>query len=168
MQQNSLACFALFAALLFPTFAVGEDRTTIFITRHAEKADTSRDAKLSKAGLRRAKHLARVLNDAEVQHVHSTNFRRTKATAGPTAKAIGAKLNLYSPRALTDLVAQIRRKKGRHLVVGHTNTVPKTIELLGGDPGFPIDESSEFDRLYIVTLGPGGKTITILMRYGSP
>jgi hypothetical protein len=41
----------------------------------------------------------------------------------------------------------------------------KTIELLGGEPGFPIDEKSEFDRLYIVTVGASGTVSTVLMRY---
>lgn len=157
-----------FAALLLPNIVLAEVGTlTVFVIRHAEKADTSRDAELSDVGRLRAKHLARVLKDADVEHVHSTNFKRTKATAGPSAAAFGLKLKLYDPRALPKLVTEMRRRKGRHLVVGHTNTVPKTVELLGGDPGFPIDEKSEFDRLYIITVGADGNVSTVVVRYGS-
>lgn len=169
MRLKLFVSLALLAALLFPGIAVAEGGTfTVFITRHAEKADTGRDAELSKAGRLRAQHLARLLQDAEVQYVHSTNFKRTKATAAPTVKSIKAALGLYDPSALTDLVAEIRRKTGRHLVVGHTNTVLKTVELLGGDPGFPIDEDTEYDRLYVITVGADGEVTTVRLRYGSP
>jgi phosphohistidine phosphatase SixA len=106
-----------------------------------------------------------MLSDAEIGHVHSTNFKRTRETAEPTAGAFDIKVNLYDPRSLKDLVTQLRQAKGRHLVVGHTNSILKTIELLGGEPGFPIDEKSEFDRLYIVTVGASGTVSTLLMRY---
>ena len=169
MRSNYHVCLVLWALLLFPGAAAAESEAfTVFITRHAEKANTSRDAELSNAGRLRAAYLARLLKDAGVEYVHSTNFKRTKATASPTAKTINAKLNLYAPSALPDLVAEIRRKRGRHLVVGHTNTVLKTVELLDGDPGFPIEESSEFDRLYIVAVSARGEVTTILMRYGPP
>ena len=138
------SAFLIFAvslvAAVFPGSAVADNRTlTAFIVRHAEKADASHDAVLSDVGERRAERLARMLSDAEVEHVHSTDFKRTSSTAAPTAGAFGIKVKLYDPNDLSDLVAQLRKLKGRHLVVGHTNTVLKTIELLGGDPGFPID-----------------------------
>ena len=156
----------LLVAVVFSRTALAEDGTlTAFIVRHAEIADASRDPVLSDLGKRRAKRLARMLNDAEIEHVHSTNFKRTRATAAPTAGAFNIKVNLYDPRILKDLVTQLRQAKGRHLVVGHTNTVLKTIELLGGEPGFPIDKKNEFDRLYIVTVGKSGPVSTVLMRY---
>lgn len=138
---------------------------TVFIVRHAEKAGVNRDAALSDIGKQRAARLAQMLSDAEIDHVHSTDFKRTRSTAGPTASVAGIKVTLYAPRALADLATRLRKEKGRHLVVGHTNTVLQTIELLGGNPGFPIDESSEFDRLYILTAGANGSVSTVLMRY---
>jgi hypothetical protein len=41
------------------------------------------------------------------------------------------------------------------------------VELLGGDPGYPIEELNEYDRLYILTIGKG-KVNTVLLRYGKP
>lgn len=166
MRSVYLSFFCLLVAAVFPRAVFADDGSlTAFIVRHAEKVDASHDAVLSDLGERRAKRLARMLSDAEVEHVHSTNFKRTRATAAPTAGAFGVKVNLYGPRSLKDLVTQLLQAKGRHLVVGHTNTVLKTIELLGGEPGFPIDEKSEFDRLYIVTVGASGTVSTVLMRY---
>jgi len=168
LRSRFTILLTLFAVALWSAAATADEGAlTVFIVRHAEKADTSRDAALSNAGRARAKHLARILRDAEIEHVHSTDFKRTRATAAPSAAAFDIKVILYDPRDVQGLVARLRQSKGRHLVVGHTNTIPKTIELLGGDPGFPIDEASEFDRLYIATVGPGASVNTIIMRYGA-
>jgi len=43
--------------------------------------------------------------------------------------------------------------------------VPGSVILLGGDPGPPIDEESEYDRLYVVTIGPDGTVVTVPLRY---
>jgi hypothetical protein len=51
-------------------------------------------------------------------------------------------------------------------VVGHSNTTTELVTLLGGEPGTEIEESSEYDRLYILTINPSGVT-TLLLRYGS-
>ena len=166
LHLNRLIFSILVALLLFPSAAVTQAAEfTVFLVRHAEKADTSRDSELSKVGQLRAKNLAKVLKDAEIEYVHSTDFRRTKATAAPISKQANLRLRIYSPRALKELVTLIRSQKGRHLVVGHTNTVPKTAQLLGGDPGFPIDESNEFDRLYVINMSADGKVTTVLLRY---
>ena len=77
-------------------------------------------------------------------------------------------MKLYDPRELPSLVAQLRRIGGRHLIVGHSNTIPKTVELLGGEPGLAINEKSEYDRLYIVDVGANGAVSTVMMRYGAP
>ena len=61
----------------------------------------------------------------------------------------------------------MRKTGGRHLVVGHSNTTPSVVELLGGDPGSKI-EKTEYDRLYIVTIGADGAVSTLLIRYGAP
>ena len=37
--------------------------------------------------------------------------------------------------------------------------------LLGGKPGGEIDEASEYDRLYILTIGNSGEAETVLIRY---
>lgn len=139
----------------------------VFLVRHAEKADTSRDPELSAAGRKRAEVLAHVLKDAEVGHVHVTGYKRTHATAAPIAAQAGVEAKEYKPADLVGFVSGMRSAGGRHLVVGHTNTLPKTIELLGGDPGFPIDEAAEFDRLYVVTIAADGKASTVLLRYGA-
>ncbi len=159
----------LFApAALMPAAAdpAGPDPLVVFLVRHAEKADAGEDPDLTPAGAQRAAALAAWLRDAGIAHVHSSDFTRTRKTAAPTAAMIGVEVTLYDPRDLEALADRLRGMRGRHLVVGHSNTTPALVGLLGGDPGPPIDEKSEYDRLYVVTRGTDGSVSTVLMRYG--
>lgn len=138
----------------------------IFLVRHAEKVDASRDPDLSSDGKARAKRLAVVLRDANLKHVHSSDFIRTRDTAAPIAARLQLNVELYDPKNLSMLLDRLRRTGGRHLVVGHSTTTPAAVKLLGGQPGAAINEAGEFDRLYIITVDTNAKASTIMMRYG--
>ena len=138
----------------------------VFIVRHGEKADLGKDPELSAAGRKRATVLARILRSAKIEHVHSSDFIRTKDTAVPTATEYGLDVELYDRRDLPALVEKLRRTGGRHLVVGHSVTTLPMVELLGGEPSSTIIEESEFDRLYIVMAGSDGTASSVMMRYG--
>ena len=162
-----LICVAVTAYTSIPTTAIAApENTVVFLVRHAEKADTSRDPELSEAGRQRASELAQVLRDAHIDHIHSTNYIRTRETAAPSAAMLGLKSEFYDPTQLAEFAQTLTQQGQRHLVVGHSNTTPELVRLLGGDPGSPIEESGEYDRLYIVTVGESGVT-TVLMRYGT-
>lgn len=137
--------------------------TVVFLVRHAEK-EAGGDPELTKTGCARAEELARTLRDAGIEHVHSTDYARTRATAAPIAERLGLEVELYDPRALPTFLDSVRASGGRHLVVGHSNTTPQAVALLGGEPGEPIVEATEYDRLYAVTLGPEGSVSTLLLR----
>ena len=140
----------------------------VFLVRHGEKVDASGDPELSPAGQERAATLATVLKDASLGQVHSSDYIRTRDTAAPSAAAHGLEVQLYDPRDLPALATRLRAAGGRHLVVGHSNTTPALVELLGGRPGSEIDEPAEYDRLYIVTIGKDGASSSVLLRYGTP
>jgi hypothetical protein len=74
---------------------------------------------------------------------------------------------LYDPARPEALVNEILGGGGRHLVVGHSNTVPELVDLLDGDGGPPIDEAGEYDRLYVVTRTADGRVRSELRRYGA-
>ena len=139
----------------------------VFLVRHAEKVDHSRDPDLSEAGYLRAEALFRTLADSEIEEVHSSDFIRTRNTAAPVADLFGLETALYDPSDLHTLAEELRAVGGRHLVVGHSNTTPALVEILGGEPGPAIEEETEYDRLYILTIGKEG-VHTILLRYGKP
>ena len=135
----------------------------VYLVRHAEKVDDSRDPGLSPAGSARAQLLAGMLKDAGITHVWSTDYQRTRLTAAPTAAALGLAVELYNPADPAGFVALLRSTPGRHLVVAHSNTTPGLVKALGGDPqGEMVD--TEYDRLYLVTIG--GAVTSVLLRYG--
>ncbi len=140
----------------------------VFLVRHGEKADLGKDPELSPAGRERAAILANTLRNAEIEHVHSSDYSRTRETAAPTAAQYGLEVRLYNPRDLPALVGELRKTGGRHLVVGHSTTTPSMVMLLGGKPHSAINEAGEFDRLYIVTIGEDGAASSVMMYYGEP
>ena len=166
MRSLFLIVGLLLALAGSPLGAQAEDAaataTVVFLVRHAEKLP-GKDPALTPAGIERVAALRATLADAGVQHVHSSDYARTRMTAA----ALSDQPRLYDPRKLDGLVAHLRATPGRHLVVGHSNTTPEVVRLLGGVPGTPIVEATEYDRLYVLTLGADGDVSTVLLRYGA-
>ena len=162
----------LFLALaLLPGVAAAQEAPAVVVlVRHAEKADApADDPPLTAAGTDRARLLAGLVADLRLDRVISTDYERTRATAAPAAARAGLDVELYDPRRLDLLAQDLRGAAGRRvLVVGHSNTTPELVRLLGGEPGPAIDESAEYDRLYVLTLPPAGPVTTLLLRFGSP
>ena len=139
--------------------------SVFFILRHAEKTAAVDDPALSPAGIERASMLASMLANAGITAIHSTDYKRTRATLEPLARRTGLTTRLYDPAQPQAFLLRLLEQGGRHVIAGHSNTVPEMVELLGGDPGSDIDEEGEFDRLYIITL-QRGQPVTVLLRYG--
>ena len=149
------------------------ESSLVFLVRHAEKTTEEaygqlKDPRLTAAGKERAEVLARLLAPAGITAVHSTDYRRTRETAAPTAEALGLDVQLYDARMLESFANELKQSQGRHLVVGHSNTTPQLVRLLGGEPGEPIDEATEYDRLYILVQHPEGNVTTIRQSNGRP
>lgn len=141
----------------------------IYLVRHAEKRVNpgieDKDPPLTEAGRERARQLAYVLGDVGLEHIFTSDYTRTRQTGEPLAKRLGLNMQTYDPRALRAFARQLQQVGGRSLVVGHSNTTPQLVELLGGDGGEPIEEAMEYDRLYIV-IRDGGTVTTLLQRFG--
>ena len=133
------------------------------LVRHAEKVDDSRDPELSEVGKRRAQALAALLTDMRIDTIYSSEFIRTRETARPLAERLGVAVTPYDPNELEALAAVLKSTGGRTLVVGHSNSTPKLVAALSGEPGAPI-EDDEYDRLYIVYWS-GGRATTAVLRY---
>ena len=140
---------------------------TVYLVRHAEK-ETGDDPALTAAGQERAAALAQTLGDSTIQAIHSTNYQRTRQTAAPLAKSLGLIVELYDPRDLPAMAQKLQAAGGCHVVVGHSNTTPQLVQLLGGEPGPEIVEATEYNRLYVVTRSASGKVQSQLLRYGPP
>jgi phosphohistidine phosphatase SixA len=155
--------------------------TTVFLIRHAERADAPReDPPLTEKGNLRAQELARMLGGAGVKAIYTSQFLRTKQTAEPLAKALGLtatpialKMSQTNPRevseqSIAEMANKIHERAGETvLIIGHSNTVPEVIKMLGGDVVPKIDEK-KFDDLFVVTVHGKGKAKVVQMKYGSP
>ena len=168
-RRSLLLCLFFSALTVVPGFGRDrEDSLVVFLVRHAEKLEAEDDPDLSPEGQARAQALASNLQSAGIAHVHSSDYKRTRNTAGAVSKELGLETKIYDPRDLPTLVTQLKNLGGRHLVVGHSNTTPALAKLLGGVPGSAIDEKREYDRLYVITIDQSGKASTVLLRYGVP
>ncbi|MEM7459263.1 MAG: phosphoglycerate mutase family protein [Pseudomonadota bacterium] len=151
---------------------VGESGTA-YLVRHAEKVtadsqmivDDPNDPQLTPDGEVRAEALADRLIDADIAAIWSTDTTRTRSTAAPLAERLGLDVQIYDASDLPAFAAQLKTKAGSNvLVVGHSNTTPALAEALGADPGAPIVEKGENDRLYVIDLSAGTGEI---QRYGA-
>jgi phosphohistidine phosphatase SixA len=152
---------------------------TVFLVRHAEREDEPRqDPPLKKEGVLRSQELARLLGDAGVKTIVTSQFTRTKQTAEPLASKTGVavtsitlKSNPGNPRQIAEestaeVVNKILERAGESvLVIGHSNSVPDVIKMLGGDVVPTIDEK-KFDDLFIVTVYAKGKARVAHLKYG--
>ena len=136
----------------------------VYLVRHAEKADTGKDPELTDIGKERAEELSRMLKDAGITHIWTTDYKRTRGTVEPLSARTRIKVEVYDPSKLGEFATRLKSIPGRHLVVGHSNTTPGLVQALGGDPGPPMPDS-EYDRFYIVTLGQN--IATIQLRFGA-
>lgn len=184
MKKTTLLLISMaLATLVFspPAFAQDEFKPiTVFLIRHAEREDEPRqDPPLTKAGIDRSQALARLLSDAGIKTILSSQFTRTKQTAEPLATKLGItvtpislKLNPSNPRQIAEeSTAEVTNKilqsgGGSVLVVGHSNSIPDVIKMLGGDVVPTIDEK-KFDNLFIVTVYAKGKAKVVPLKYGS-
>jgi len=144
--------------------------TTVYLVRHAEKAaEPAADPPLLEAGNKRAGALARMLGKAGIKTIYTSQYLRTKQTAGPLANQLGISPTVIpvkmgenprelSPQYLTEMAKRVYSNTGGAvLIVGHSNTIPEIIKALGGDIAPTIDETV-FDDLFIVTVYAKGKS----------
>ena len=145
-------CFVLCCFLVALALSSSFSQSTVFIVRHAEKADDSKDAELSEAGRARAEALANMLRDSKISVIYTTEFKRTQQTAAPLAKALGLTVTTLPAENRAALVAKLRTSTANSLVVGHGNTIPDIIKALGISEPVNISES-DYDNLFVVLLG---------------
>lgn len=147
--------------------SLGRSAGVVYLARHGEtEGEDPVERRLSAAGRARAEALADELAGAGIEAIYTTDYPRTRETAAPLAERLGFEPRLYDPHDLVGFADRLRKglreTGGTVLVMGHSNTTPELVELLGGEPGEPIAED-EHDRLYRVEL-PSGETE--LTRFG--
>jgi phosphohistidine phosphatase SixA len=144
--------------------------TTVVLVRHAEKniEPDNPNPNLSPEGQARAQELVRILGNAGVTAIYSSQFVRTQQTVQPLANQLGLPVIKIEASNTNELVNQITtiHRGGVVFVAGHNNTVPATIAALGGG-NFPVIPESEFDNLFIVTVYRSGQAKVLKLKYGN-
>jgi broad specificity phosphatase PhoE len=173
--MTSLRSLAVACALLLCISASAAAQQTIFVVRHAERADTAAagaaamvtpatDPPLSAAGHERAARLASMLRSADITHIFTTEFRRTQETAGPLAEQLKLTPVVSASKDPAPLVEQVRQLKGSALIVGHSNTIPDLLKRLGIRDAVTIPDA-EYDNLFIVVRPAAGEPTLVRLRF---
>lgn len=167
---TALLLSAIISALAWaapPAADAANATTTVYLVRHAEKADGD-DPTLSMPGQTRAITLAHVLADAGLAAVFVTDTRRSRDTAAPVAAATGLTPTRYDARDARALAATVRADHVGQavLVVGHSNTLDDLAAAFGAHGLTDLDES-QYDRLYVLHVA-GQRAHLVRLRYGSP
>jgi broad specificity phosphatase PhoE len=163
---RAVAFSLLTAMLLVAGQGLALAQKAVFVVRHAERADQSRDSALSAAGEARAAALARHLKDAGITAAFVTDLQRTRLTAAPLTDALGLKPIVLSAAATKDAVDRITREHAQDivLVVGHSNTVPEVLNLFGHPEPVTIRDD-EYDALFVLVPRPGTTPAVVRLRY---
>jgi broad specificity phosphatase PhoE len=152
MMKHTITALALVLAVAASAAA----QPTVFLVRHAERADEgmmsggmTSDPDLSAAGRERAAHLAQTLRDVDLTAAFATEFKRTRQTAAPSADSHHLQVTTVRADDTTGLLARIRRARGSVLVVAHSDTIGDILKGLGVRD-IPEIADTEYDNLFIV------------------
>jgi 2,3-bisphosphoglycerate-dependent phosphoglycerate mutase len=140
--------------------------TTVFLVRHAEYDLNT--GHLTLDGEQRANELAEVLTKVDMDVIYATQYDRTQETAQPVAYAKNLQSVIYDTTDLDSFVDQVKQDHAGEvvLIVGHSNTVPLTIDkLVGVSVGYSIN-SDEFHKIFIVTILESSEWWVTNLKYG--
>ena len=149
----------LVLSVLFVTLVAAQAaaQNTVFVVRHAERADAgtsatptmATDPDLSDVGKARAESLAIALKDAGIKAIFTTEYKRTQQTAAPLAKALGIDVTAVPARDMPGLIDRVKTAGGNVLVVGHSNTLGEVVSRLGVTETVKVGDH-DYDNLLVV------------------
>lgn len=147
--------------LVFLT-TVNAQKQRFIIIRHAEKDTTVKGSQMMKAdpplnsrGQERAASLIQKFKRYKISKIYSTNFNRTKSTVLPLANAIGLSINDYDPKQLKAFADELQLPANNSktiLIVGHSNTSPKLVNMLLGKDVYKDLDDSVYNQYWIVKI----------------
>ncbi|RXG11970.1 broad specificity phosphatase PhoE [Leeuwenhoekiella aestuarii] len=135
-----------------------------YLIRHSDKErgpNAGDDPALTEIGEARAKFWADELKDVDFDAVYSTNFKRTKSTALPTANQNDLQIKLYDPTNLYNTEFQQETAGKTVLIVGHSNTTPAFVNAIVGENKYDEIDDSKYGYLYVVKVDNGNTEVEI-------
>lgn len=156
-------------ALFIPTNGISQSNedeiTTYYLIRHAEKDrsdKTNPNPNLNETGLIRADNWANVFKEVPFDILYSTNYYRTRETAGPTAIQKGLTIKMYDPKYLYDDIFKLATLGKTVLVVGHSNTTPDFVNAIIGKNTYNHIDDLDNGSLFIVRVSKTDTFVTVL------
>lgn len=155
--RTFLLCLVI--VVLNSVLAYAQDKTIILV-RHVEKDASAtadkRDPEMSDAGRERASRLVRATKKYKFDEIFSTDFKRTRGTAEPTAAKRKKSVQTYDASKQQELVDKIMASKNdKFLVVGHSNTIPRLANLIAKKEVFRDLLETEFGVIWIIKVRNG-------------
>ena len=145
----------LFLTLVLTSFFIRSQETqttTIYLIRHAEKADASKNSELSEQGIERALRWANYFEEIPLEIFYTTLTIRTQQTISSVASTKNKEIQFYQPATFSLKEIAAKHPGKTILIVGHSNTIPKHInDFLGEEIYEQIDEN-EFGNLYTISI----------------
>ena len=169
-----VGCATAAAPAAAPAPVSDGDETIVYLVRHAEKStENPANPDLSTAGFVRADSLASQLREAGINVIIATQWKRTIETAAPLARKRRIEPEIVSTGSsvadhVDSVVAAIKRhQRSKILVVGHSNTIARIAEALGG-PRLGDLCDSEYNDLIIMSLHRAKPVGFLVDSYGPP
>ncbi len=163
---------SIITLLLFAT-ALNAQKQRFIILRHAEKDTTvagsqmmQADPPLNSKGQERAQSIVRKFKQYKISTIYSTYYNRTKSTVLPLANAIGLSINHYDPKQLKTFAEALKAPANHSktiLVVGHSNTSPRLVNLLLGKDVYKDLDESVYNQYWVVKLNGQRKHAKVLL-----
>tara|TARA_B000000532_G_scaffold129951_1_gene104204 strand:+ start:557 stop:1048 length:492 start_codon:yes stop_codon:yes gene_type:complete len=132
--------------------------TSVYLIRHAEKIrtdDNEKDPMLNKSGLLRAKKWSEIFEKIEIDKILSTDTKRTISTVIPTSDKKQLKVEIYRPEEISYESFLKENKGNKVLIVGHSNTIPETTNILIKNKIYNQIEDNNNSNLYYVNICNG-------------
>jgi phosphohistidine phosphatase SixA len=132
--------------------------TSVYLIRHAEKIRTNENEKdplLSEKGILRAQKWSEIFEKIEINKILSTDTKRTISTVIPTSEEKKIKIEIYRPEEITYESFMEENKVKKVLIVGHSNTIPETTNILIKNKFYNQIEDNNNSNLYFVNICDG-------------
>lgn len=145
------------------------DYLIIYLARHCEKAtDPADNPPLSAQGQAQAERLGRVMDNAVLDKISSTNTRRTVQTAEAVKRWAGdPPIETFPAMAQSDWFAETMTGGGGKRVfhVGHSNTIPVLLNEFIGAKNWQNIPENEYRHFFIAITKGLGQTEVLHFRY---
>jgi 2,3-bisphosphoglycerate-dependent phosphoglycerate mutase len=141
----------------------------LYVVRHCEKAQDGTDnPPLTPEGEARAKRLGNVMDDARLDKIASTTYKRAMQTAEAVRLAAGDPIiETFTPQVQESWLAEtVQGGAGKKILcVGHQNTVPAMLNYLMHKMAFPEIPSDEYGLFFVAATKGYGQTEVSIYRY---